>query len=84
MYYIFIFRARGSAYKFYERLKREGIFASIINAPFLSEGGCSLAVKISQNNFDQARRILASCNLSFFTGIYYTANDGGRVVYRKL
>lgn len=84
MYYIFVFRARGSAYKFYERLRVEGIVASIISTPFLSNGGCSLSVRVREEYYDRANVILMKTKPPFFVGKYYTLSENGKTAYRKL
>ncbi len=84
MFYIFVFRARGSAYKFHEGLRKEGVPSTIISTPFLSGGGCSLSVRISADGFNKANKVLATKKLPFFMGIYYTLSENGKGAYRKL
>jgi len=84
MFYIFVFRARGSAYKFFERLKREGVPSTIISTPFLTNGGCSLSVRVSAEFFERANRLLMISKPQFFVGTYYTLSESGKIAYRKM
>ena len=83
MYYIFVFRSRGSAYKFYEALRRERLFASVISTPAMA-GGCSLSVKINAGDLAAARRIYASVRLSSFIGVYLMESRNGQTVYTRI
>lgn len=82
MYYLFAFRSRTNAMKFYENLKREGLRAEIISTPQSLGSGCGLSVKT--NDFTAAKKVLSFGKYSTFTGAYRINEYGGVLNIVKL
>lgn len=59
MKYVFAFRSRNCALRFYDALKREGINSRITGAP-RSGGSCALGVEVGENDFKRAHMIVSS------------------------
>lgn len=81
MYYIFAFKSRTGAIRFYEAVNKEKIRASLVNTPSEIGIGCGLSVKI----FDLAAgRRVVSGGYSNFYGVYSAENQNGRTRFTRI
>ncbi|MCI9518670.1 MAG: DUF3343 domain-containing protein [Clostridia bacterium] len=69
MKYIFSFRSRNCAFRFYDALKREGISSRVVNAP-RAGGSCALGVELQENDLPLARRIANPYDFPSFIGVF--------------
>lgn len=69
MKYIFSFRSRNCAFRFYDALKREGIAPRVVNAP-RAGGSCALGVEVGQDDLLLARKIANPYDFPSFIGIF--------------
>ncbi|MCL2675198.1 MAG: DUF3343 domain-containing protein [Firmicutes bacterium] len=81
MYYIFAFRSRTGAMRFFEALNRERIVASLINTPKGIGIGCGLSVKV----FDlSAGKRVISGGYGSFHGVYMAESSNNVVRYTRV
>ena len=83
MRYIFSFRSRSAAMNFYDVLRCEGVRGTIVNTPRELGLGCGLSVRVEQNNFEAARRVLGTFRSERFAGVY-SVNVRGEITGREL
>lgn len=68
--HIAVFRSRAQAIDCNSRLRALGVPSSIINTPREANVGCGLSVRIPQNMFERAKRIIANGKYSAFYGYF--------------
>mgnify|MGYP004533795423 CR=1 FL=1 len=78
------FRSRGHTVKFYEFLKKKGIYAEMINTPKEAGVGCGLSVKISTEKFALIKRLVHNASLNSFAGFFYVKQVGGKRMVRSI
>ena len=71
MYYIFSFRSRNQSMRFYEMLKKEGIYSKLVSTPRAVSVGCGLSVQVSPQMLAAARRVFSYGLFDTFTGLFY-------------
>lgn len=68
--HIAVFRSRAQAIDCNSRLRSLGVQSSLINTPREANIGCGLSVKIPQNMFERAKRIISNGRYSAFYGYF--------------
>lgn len=81
MYYIFSFRSRNQSMRFYEALKRSGVYSQLITTPRSIAIGCGLSVKVNDNDFLDARDVFFQNNYETFAGVFFNSNNGLERIY---
>ena len=67
-YVVIAFRSREHSVKFSAILTERGIPNNLVNTPKEAGVGCGLSVKVSENNYYFAVRLLRKVNFSSFAG----------------
>lgn len=75
-YYLVIFTNRTESLEFSYILKKYRVEHAVVATPKGVGSSCGIAVKIFANNFNQAFKILKSCNFFTLSGIYFAKYDG--------
>ena len=83
-YLVVSFRSRAHTVKFYDILKRNGVYAEIINTPKAAGVGCGLSVKTSTSSFAAVKNLLRAVGLSSFSGFFLVSMVGGKSVVRSI
>ena len=73
-----VFRSRSQAIDCNSRLRASGIPSSLINTPSEANIGCGLSIKIPQNFFERAIKVVINGRYSAFYGFFRTQNNYGR------
>lgn len=83
-YLVVAFRSRAHTVKFYEFLRRNGIYSEIVNTPKEAGVGCGLSVKISKNMFDTVKNAVRISALNTFAGFFLVSFVGDKRVVRSI
>ena len=79
-----VFRSRSQAIDCNAKLRAFRIPSSLINTPSELNIGCGLSVKIPQNFFERAMRIVINGRYSAFYGFFKMQNGYGRPTFGRL
>lgn len=83
-YYVFAFSARTESMRFFDRVKRAGVPAVIINTPRIITLGCGLSVKIPPRYYHSALDLFDRSSYGTFLGVYEINGVGGRNTARRI
>lgn len=85
VYYVFAFSERTESMKFFEKLRKVGVYSAIINTPRATSLGCGLSVRVSPRNFRAAVSAFRSNEYRSFLGAYeITRAERGSVARRVM
>ncbi len=79
-----VFRSRAQAADAVARLKRTGVYASLVNTPKEAAVGCGLSVKFSAAASARARATIARGGYTAFYGYFEAGNIYGRNFIRRI
>lgn len=65
-----MFTSRNDTLKFYNLIKQQNGFCSIISTPHTLSRSCGISVKISSNLINYAKHLISNNNFTTFKGIY--------------
>ena len=74
-----VFRSLSQAIDCNARLKAAGICASIVNTPKEANIGCGLSIKLPQNTYGTAKKIIAAGGYSAFYGFLKVQSLYGKI-----
>ena len=83
-YLIIAFRSRAHTVKFYDILKRMGVYSEIVNTPKAAGVGCGLSVKTSKNAFPTVKNAVNLARLNSFAGFFLVSVVSGKNVVRSI
>lgn len=83
-YFIAVFKSRTQTMKFYDRLKKIGLEASVINTPRQASLGCGLSVKFLYRDLNLVKRLLTTENHHSFGGIFRVDGCGRTLNINRL
>ena len=83
-YLVVAFRSRSHTVKFYDMLKKSGIYAEIINTPKDAGVGCGLSVKTNKNAFPAVKNAVHLARLNSFAGFFLVSVVGRKSVVRTI
>lgn len=83
-YVVIAFRSREHSVKFSAILTERGIPNNLVNTPKEAGVGCGLSVKVSENNYYFAVRLLRKVNFSSFAGAFKVKEYGGKKSVRLI
>ncbi len=84
VYYVFAFSERTESMKFFEKLRRRGVYSSLVNTPGVISLGCGLSVRLNRSNFSAACALFTPSEYRTFLGAYEITRDGGRSSARRV
>ena len=83
-YVLAAFRSRTQTMAFYDRLKRVGCNATVVNTPKEAHVGCGVSVRFSKTCQPLAERELYLGRFSAFAGFFEVRPYGGTIVVKTL
>ena len=69
-YYVFAFSERTESMKFFDKLRRNGVYSALINTPRIITLGCGLSVRLTAGNYPYAVKVVSSSDYRTFLGAY--------------
>lgn len=79
-----VFRSRSQAIDCNARLRIAGIPAGIVNTPREANVGCGLSIKLPQNSYERAKKIIAAGRYSAFYGFLKVQSMYGKIYTGKI
>ncbi|MBQ1269365.1 MAG: DUF3343 domain-containing protein [Clostridia bacterium] len=83
-YVLAAFRSRTQTMAFYDRLKRVGCMAVVVNTPKEAHVGCGVSVRFYKPCIPIAERELYRGKFSAFAGFFEVCSYGGTIVVKTL
>lgn len=83
-YLIVSFRSRAHTVRFYEFLRKNGIFSEIVNTPKEAGVGCGLSVKTAKAAFGAVKKAVRILSLNSFAGFFIVSASGGIKTIRSI
>jgi hypothetical protein len=83
-YVLAAFRSRTQTMAFYDRLKRVGCMAVVVNTPKEAHVGCGVSAEFSQNNLNLAKTVVGSGRFSSFVGFFLIEKRGSHTTTARI
>lgn len=83
-YVIAVFGSRNDTLKFYNRLKQNGVKASVIATPKIPSVRCGVCVKIKWEDYEKVKKIMLGKIETNFLGFYEIKIENNKLVTKKL
>ncbi len=85
-YTVAAFRSRTQVFKYEKLLKNAGIVGEVINTPREIAVGCGLSLKISNENYSEAKKIYDIYRPTGLVGFYTVRKDvsGSRIISARV
>lgn len=78
------FRSRAETVRFFEFMRKNGIYCQIINTPKEAGVGCGLSVRLALADYNKAARAVKIAKFSSFAGIFHVKHMGGKRIVRSI
>ena len=69
-YYVFAFSERTESMKFFDKLRRNGVYSALNNTQRIITLGCGLSVRLTAGNYPYAVKLFSSSDYRTFLGAY--------------
>lgn len=82
--YIFSFKSRSQAMRFYDLIRSRGGRSTIMNTPRQVAAGCGISVRVDYENLNLARNIMRQSSFDSFLGLFELLEERNGFSVRRI
>lgn len=83
-YILVAFKSRSNLLALYNKLKKYGVYSSLVNTPSSVSQSCGLSLKTNRQNLNLIVNLLQQGSMVGFLGIFFISRNGFREIAERI